>query len=601
LNTALDEISHKLASIIELKGPQSLSIWKGEALGSEQQRDLAHRFAHALGTPNILSNDTLCAVSKKGAIKSVIGSYPMPDIVHSKSIFIWGANPLASHYPLARKIIKARKSGLKVVLIDPRRSTFTKHADYVIRIKPASDGALALGMINALVSSGRYDKEFVENYTLGFSELAEYASGFSPEVVESETGVTSGDLLALCDLLASTAPASSFMVGVGPEHHDNGFNNIRAIASLSAVCGCIDRPGGNLIVEKAPLNSAYPATDKLVQQAPIGADKYPVFYDNHGEGHTIETLNAVITKDPYEIKAMIMTGANPVLTNPNSEKVRKALSSLELFVVRDLFMTETARLAHYVLPAATFVERSEIISYGTPQTIGLSKKAIIFDECQNEYSFFHAIATRLGLNDWFPWADEDELNSWLLEPAGISAEELSQKTEGYIFKPCEHEKFKTKAFKTPSGKIEFVSEYLNNYGYDLLPLYKKAACYASAVKEEFKCIMITGGRNVRFNHSCYHNIPRLKKAVPYAELEIHPVDAGKNGLSTGDKVKIASEGGELIAHALIVGADEIVRGFVHLPHGFPDCNVNEISLENPTDPISGFPAVKSVPVNISKL
>jgi formate dehydrogenase (coenzyme F420) alpha subunit len=600
LNTALDEIADKLASIIELSGSRSLAVWKGEALGSDQQRDLAHRFAHALGTPNILSNDTLCAVSKKGAIKSVIGSYPMPDIDNSKSIFIWGANPLASHYPLARKIIKGRKRGLKVVLIDPRRTTFSKHADHLVSIKPGSDGALALGMINVLVGSGRYDTYFVEKHTCGFTELAEYASGFNPEVVERETGVTPAELKMLCDLLFSTAPASSFMVGVGPEHHDNGFNNIRAIASLSALCGCLDRPGGNIITKKTSLNSAYPAPASLVKQKPIGADKYPVFFDNHLEGHTIEALNAVLTGIPYDLKAMILTGANPVLTNPNSSKVREALSSLELFVVRDLFMTETASLAHYVLPAASFLERSEIINYGLPQTIGLTNRVVTFDQCQDEYSFFKAIATRLGLKAWFPWVDEEELNRWLLEPVGITIEELSQKTEGFIFKPFQYEKFQTDGFKTPSGKIEFISEYLFNYGYDRLPVYEKAACYSSIVKEEFNFIMITGGRNVRFNHSCYHNIPRLKKAFPHAELEIHPADAELLGLATGNQVKIRSAGGDLTAIVLVVAADDIVRGFVHLPHGYPDCNVNEISSEYPTDPISGFPAVKSVPVNITK-
>jgi formate dehydrogenase (coenzyme F420) alpha subunit len=601
LEIALSEIAEKLSAVINQYGPQSASVWKGEALGSEQLRDLAHRFAHALGTPNIFSNDTICAVSKKTAIRSVLGAYPMPDIENAKSIFIWGANPLASHYPLARKIIKARKKGLRVILIDPRESTFSKYADHLILIRPASDGALALGMINYIIRSGSYDHTFVESQTIGFSGLAEYAADFTPGFVEKETGIKSADLKMLCEIITSSAPASSFMVGTGPEHHSNGYNNIRAIASLSALCGCIDRPGGELMPDKAPLNSAYPTADLLVKEKPIGAEKYPVFFDYQKEGHTIDAMEAMISGKPYPIKAMIMTGANPVLTNPNAEKVKKALTNLDLFVVKDLFMTETAKLADYILPAATFLERSEVIAYGTPQTIALTRKVLSFKDCQDEYTFFRSLALRLGLGDWFRWANEDDLNRWLLEPSGITPEELSIKPDGYSYKAYTYEKFKTEGFKTASGKIEFISAYLQNYGYPELPDYKQAAFCSELLSKNYEYVLITGARKAAFNHSCYHNISRLQKTAPDPELEIHPEDAVDLKIANGECVEIISKTGSLIIKVVIVEPEAIVKGFVHIPHGYDQCNVNEITLDDVLDPISGFPAVKSVPVNIRKV
>jgi formate dehydrogenase (coenzyme F420) alpha subunit len=597
---ALDEIASKLIDVTERYGKSSLAVWKGEALGSEQERDLIHRFGHACGTPNILSNDTLCAVSKKGAIKSVFGAYTIPDIDKSRSIFIWGANPLASHYPLARKIIKARKQGLQVVLIDPRRSTFAAYADHVIMINPATDGILALGIIKKIIERGSYDREFVKKYTLGFSELAEYSSSFTPQYVEQKTGVSQAELELLTRLLTGSAPASSSMVGVGPEHHDNGFNNIRAIAAMSAICGCIDRPGGNLLPEKVPLNSLYPLPEQLVKEKPIGADRYPVFYDNHLEGHTVLALEAMITGNPSPLKAMIMTGANPVLTNPNSAKVRKALESLELFVIRDLFMTETAKYSDYFFPAASFIERSEVISYGIPQYIALTNRVFSIDHCLDEYSFFRSLALKLGLESWFPWENEDDLNRWLLEPLNIKLEELSSLPGGYQYKPFRYEKYKAEGFNTPSGKVEFVSSYLQSYGYEGLPAYKRPAYLAAEKPEEFRFTLITGGRDMRFNHSCYHNIARLKKAVPFAELEIHPEDAVKLNISNGDNVRVISDSGVLNIRALVVGEGDIKQGFLHIPHGFDDCNVNEITLDSIKDSISGFPAVKSVPVTIKK-
>jgi len=597
---ALDEITSKLIDVTEHYGKSSLAVWKGEALGSEQERDLIHRFGHACGTPNILSNDTLCAVSKKGAIKSVFGAYTIPDIDKSRSMFIWGANPLASHYPLARKIIKARKQGLKVVLIDPRRSTFAEYADHVIMINPATDGVLALGIIKNIIERGSYDREFVNNYTLGFSELAEYASSFTSQYIEQETGVSHNELELLSRLLTNSAPASSYMIGVGPEHHDNGFNNIRAIAAISAICGCIATPAGNLLPVHIPLNSLYPLSEQLVKEKPIGADQYPVFYDNHQEGHTVHALEAMITGKPYPLRAMIMTGANPVLTNPNSAKVRKALESLDLFVVRDLFMTETAKYSDYIFPAASFIERSEVISYGIPQCIALTNRIFSIDHCLDEYSFFRSLAKKLGLESWFPWENEDDLNRWLLEPLKIEIEELSSRPEGYQYKPYKYEKYKTEGFKTSSGKVEFVSSYLQSYGYEGLPVYKKPAYLAAEKPTEFKFTLITGSRNVRFNHSCYHNIARLKKKDPFAKLEIHPKDANELNISTGDEVKVVSASGVLNIQALIVGEEDIKQGFLHIPHGFNDCNVNEITLDRIKDCISGFPAVKSVPVKIKK-
>ena len=152
LEVALREISQRMLSIKEKYGAKSIGVWKGESLDSTQG-DLCRRFAFAFGTPNIFSNDTLCAVSKHAAVKSVIGSYPTSDFQDAKCIVIWGSNPLASHFPLYNKIKEARERGAKVILIDPRKNSFAKFADLYFPIKPATDGALALGIINIIIEN----------------------------------------------------------------------------------------------------------------------------------------------------------------------------------------------------------------------------------------------------------------------------------------------------------------------------------------------------------------------------------------------------------------------------------------------------------------
>ncbi len=600
LDEALDDIAGKVMAIKGRFGPESMAVWKGEALGSGQQRDLAHRFAQALGTSNVFSNDTLCAVSKKAAVKSVLGAYPLPDIAQAKSIIIWGANPLASHFPLARKIIQARKKGLQVILIDPRKSTFARHADLYIPIKPAADGALALGVINRLIENRWYDQKFVAEQTLGFSELADYAARFTPSDVEQETGVSRDHIDLLTRAIAESAPASAFMVGVGPEHHDNGFNSIRAIAAIFALCGCIDRRGGNLLPDRVPLNSAGPDRQAALSTKPIGSDTYPVFYDNHQEGHTCMAMDAILAGKPQPLRGMVMTGANPVLTNPNTKKVVKALSGLDLFVVRDLFMTETAKLADYVLPAASFLERSEVISTGLPHSIALTQQVMAIENCQSEFSFFRDLAGRLGAEEYFPWQDEAELNNWILEPLGLSSSELASMPQGYIYKPYRYEKFFGDRFKTPSGKIEFTSKYLAGHGYKELPIYERAAYRKNEenLKEQF--ILITGARQARFNHSCYHNIPKFKNAVPRPLLEIHPEDAFDLSIADGETVEVVSEIGSLEIQVSITAPGAIMKGILQIPHGFDNGNVSTIIPDYTRDPVSGFPALKSVPVTIRK-
>ncbi|HBI27314.1 MAG TPA: dehydrogenase, partial [Peptococcaceae bacterium] len=340
---------------------------------------------------------------------------------------------------------------------------------------------------------------------------------------------------------------------------------------------------------------------KMEKVKPIGAEEYPVFYDQRREGHSITAMDAMLEGRPYPLRGLILTGANPMLTNPNADKVEKALKSLDLFVVRDLFMTDTARLADYILPGASFLEKSEVIRGGIPQSISLTKKVLEFDSCQNEYQFWSCLADKVGIGQYFPWKNEDELNRWVIEPLGLELEELAQKPEGYIYKAYNYEKFYENGFDTPSGKVEFSSDYLGEYGYEKLPVYRPAHYLSGKDKGRYKFVLITGARQARFNHSCYHNIPRFKKAVPWPVMEIHPEDAASLQIADGELVEVTSAKGSLKIRVSIAGQDQIQQGFLQITHGFDKVNVNRLTSDDVLDPISGFPAMKSVFVNVTKI
>ena len=601
LQQALDEIAERLLAIKDKHGARSISIWKGEAIGFAQEEDMARRFVHALGSPNYFSNDSMCYNGRYFGYRLVEGSWPVPDYENSRCVVIWGANPPHAHPNMTQMIMRARKAGAKLIVVDPRMSAIARQADLHADLKPGTDGALALGLIQQLIETQGYDREFVEHYTVGFTELAEYAKAFSPERVEEQTGVAAAVVRELARTIAAAAPRVAVYVGNGPEHHENGINNIRAVACLDAILGALDREGGNRLVEgfKANHLTLYDEIP-LEHLGPIGADRFPVLYGFRQECHTMTGINTILSGEPYPIRAMILTAANPALTNPNTLKVREALGSLDLFVVRDLFMTPTAELADYVLPAASFLERVELHTHAKYQRITMTRKILKFPDVQDEYQFWHDLAHRLSIGEYFPWEDETELTRWILEPTDISLERAAAHPEGIEYTPIRYRKWEKEPFNTPSGKVEFSSQYLKDLGYPALPEYKPPA-YLESPDPEYPFVLITGARKLIYYHSRFRNIKRFRTAIPGPEVELHPEDAAALGVADGDSIRITSRIGSVEVPAKIKSAVEILPGTLQMTHGWKEANVNLLTHDDRFDPISGFPLMKAVEVRVEKV
>jgi anaerobic selenocysteine-containing dehydrogenase len=311
-------------------------------------------------------------------------------------------------------------------------------------------------------------------------------------------------------------------------------------------------------------------------------------------------MDTILNADPYPLRAMIMTAANPAITNPNTLKVRKAFGDLDLFVVRDLYMTATAELADYVLPAASFLERSELHPHGMFQLITLTKKIVSFPDCQDEYQFWHDLAHRLGIGQYFPWKDEEAMTRWLLEPSGLSYEQMQAHPEGIQHKPIRHRKWESESFSTPSGKIEFTSQQLKSLGYNELPVYIPPA-YLRQPDSEYPFVLITGARKLLYYHSRFRNIKRFRTAVPGPEMEIHPQDAEKLNLVDDERVRVTSRIGSMEIPVKIMAHRQILPGNLQITHGWKEANVNLVTHDDRCDPISGFPLMKAVEVKVEKL
>ncbi|MCF7935536.1 MAG: molybdopterin-dependent oxidoreductase [Synergistales bacterium] len=600
LEQALDEIARRVRDIQARYGDRGMGIWKGEAVGFNQEEEMARRFCHAIGTPNYFSCDSQCFVSRFMGYRFVFGTsaYPFPDCANSRAILVWGTNPPSTHPFMTHSIQRGQQRGAKLVAVDPRLSHIARQADLFVRILPGTDGALALGLANILISRGWYDRDFIEHHTMGFDRFRDYAAGFDKASVAEETGISPEEMEEMARTLYEASPEVSIYMGVGLEHHVNGVNNIRAIAALPALCGALDRKGGNRLLAGPPLRNLTLYDEKpLTHLGPIGADRFPVLYDQRQECHTMTAMETILTGDPYPLRGMIVTAGNPASTNPNLRKVKEALAGLDLLVVRELFMTETARLADYVLPAASFMERTEVFCHASLQLLNLTQRVFSIPGVQDEYSFWRDLAHRLGAGEYFPWENEEELNAWILEPTPFTTEELAAHPEGVRYTPIRLEKWRHTPLNTESGKVEFTSDYLRRFGLSELPEYIQPA-YRKQPDETYPLCMTTGARKSFFVHSRYHNIPRFNRLCPEAELEMHPRDAAALGLVDGQRVRVVSRHGEVAMQLCIVQEGEIKGGCVHSLHGFCRDNVNYVTHDLDNDPISGFPLLKSFPVRV---
>lgn len=608
LEQALDEIAGKIRTIQGTYGPQSVGVWKGEAVGFAQEEELARRFIHAIGSPNYFSNDSACFAGRWIGYSLVYGRWnAQPDFENSRCIIIWGANPPHAHPNMTQQINRAREKGASLIVIDPRYSPIARQADLFVQVKPGSDGAFAWGLMRELIQNGWIDHEFIRDFTVGFDQVKEYAGIFTYEYVARETGCDAETLIRETALkIKESMPHTVVYVGNGLEHHENGINNIRACAYLDGLIGAVDQKGANYSPVGFPMKELVLYNEKpLLELNPVGRGRFPILYHYRQECHTMTLMDQILTGKPYPFKAMVLTGANPAMTNPNSSKVRKALSALELLVVHDLFLSETAQLADYILPAASYLERSELHVHGGYQTITLTNRMIGPDPgITDEYTMFRELAVRLGAGEYFPWKDEDQLNEWLISDSGVSMDVLRSNSSGYQYAQKVYEKHKIrkenqeKPFNTRTGKFEFTSEILKEYGYQELAEYIPPKSNTTDPARPFT--LVTGARKVMYYHGRNHNIPALASALTEAEMEINEKDAARLHLQDGDMVKVASSIGHMTVRARIMEGDEIGEGVVQITHGWKKHNVNNITHDDTFDPISGFPLMKSVQVSIEK-
>jgi anaerobic selenocysteine-containing dehydrogenase len=596
---ALGIVAERLGKIKAEYGTKSLVVHLGEPLVGTEVPRLAIRFCSLFGTPNYTSGASLCFIAKAmgHGLAFARRMFPLaPSYAKTKCAVVWGRNPSQSKIGEEANILAAQKRGARLIVVDPRATSLAKKADLHIQLKPGSDGALALALMNVIIAEGLYDKEFVENWAFGFDKLKEHVRGYTPEAVAATTGIAADKIRQFARSYATAKPAT-ITQGVSLDHCINGVQTSHAIAILIAISGNLDVAGGNTYDAPLPQTSLRVKGLVKVEEA-IGAD-YPVFTKFVSETTAMPVPDAILTGNPYPVKALIVQACNPVLTWPDTEKVVRALEQLDLLVVSDLFMNETAQMADIFLPAAVFLEKKIIMDYATKGIpfFMLGQKAIEPPpDCKEDWQFWAELGRKLGYADYFPWRDGDELLAYLLKPTGLTLEKLEENPSGVFYGDYERRrKYETDGFDTPTGKLEIFSPRLAAYGYDPLPTFS----LPQEPTEEYPFTLITGTRTIAYTHSQYHDIDKLKELEPEPLVEINEGDAAALGIADGDSVVVESAEGSVNLKARLT--PDILPKVISLQHGWAEANVNLLTAYQPFDPISGYPALKNVLCRVRKL
>lgn len=591
---ALRFTAERLNDIKRKYGPQAIDIHTGYAATHYDLREYVRRFTKLFGTPNLSSSGGQCHTAKLMGNVLTCGALPLPDYERTNCIIVWGYNPAASNPYAMRAILNARKRGAKLITVDPRIIPPAARSDIHLQLRPGTDRALALGMLNVVIREGLYDKDFVTRWTLDFDKLEEAIRIFTPEHVQDVTGVPADLIKKAAYMYGSTSPACIVLENA-PEHQIDGIQSIRAISILQAISGNLDVPGGALI------NSEYGFADMsladiTLETKSIGADTYPLFHEFKREAHANLLADAVLEEKPYALKGMIISGANPVLTFPNSNKLKKALEKLEFLAVSDIFLTETAGYADVILPATTFLERMELCDLRQQRyfpRFALIKQAVAQQgESWPDWKIWFELAKLMGYGEYFSWESIKEATAFKVKPAGISIEQLEKEPDGIQKGYGQYKKYEQKGFSTPSGKVEIYSERLAGHGYDPLPTYPVSNDHDGTI------ILSVGARVNQYIHSRFRNIRelRLKRPEPFAEISVQT--AQQLDIQNNEVIKIITKTGEIEIKAKI--ADSVLPGTVFVPHGWAEANGNILVDDSYLDPISGFPVSRAIPCSVKK-
>ncbi len=600
---AIQAIADRLRETKERYGPEGTIFYVGHP---HWPRKTLAELSAAYGTPNLCSESSTCHLAMDMAWGLVAGHSPKFDGANCDTLLVWASNPAFSEPDKMDTVTSLKKRGGKLIVVDPRVTSYADAADLHLQLIPGTDGALALGIAHVIIREGLEDREYIEKYTYGYESYKAYVQQFPPEKVAQITGVPVEQIVEAAHIIAGgrTAVRTS---GCAVVHCINGVQNQRAVFLLLALTGSIGRPGGNhdSVVPKATLDTFH---HDLVQRPDVEHDiswgRYPVWNDIiNNEGQCIRMADAILNADPYPIRNFLAFGMNVGMW-PRADRMKQALKSVEFSVITELFWNEACEYADYVLPCTVSAEMDQVIATGDDHIVFVPRIVEPGDKLP-DVEIMQRMAHALGLKgDFLNCADYDTYLERTLKTTGLTLEEVKACPEGVPARVLKAgKKFgPEEGWSTPTGKVEFCSALLEKYqdrpGHEPLPAYTDWRDMVGD-REEFPFVLVAGARKSHIFHSRTYRLSWLAGLEPHTVVNICPQDAQQLGLAEGDAVRLRTPVGSLI---YTVQMDSGIRpGVVHVCHDDGEQNINQLIDDHYIDPISGFPGFRSYICTLEKV
>ena len=576
---ALTEIAAKINQIKEESGAEAVAA----AAGTLRTDDWARRrFLNLFGTPNGFHNALLCWIPTFMVETAINGWSPFEtDLGASKCVILWGFNPGASSMPGMHGYTDLqRANGLKLIVVDPRYSETAAHADLWLPLRPGSDTALSMAMINVIMNEFIYDMDFVDQWCEGFDELRDYIEPYTPEWAAPLTWLDPELIRQAARMYATNRPGNIQWGCTWDQLGRTAGAGMHARSILRAICGNLDCPGGDGMPGPAAYvtDEELEANDRLpveMRAKQIGSDKYKmtswpgyerlsqISKDKWGKAFTAEWMceahgpsvfKAILTGDPYQVRALFVSGSNPLSSYGDAKMTFEACKQVEFLVVLEYFMTPTALMADFVLPVAGAMERPMVhTNYGVTDSIVCSERAIWpMYERKTDYNIWKDLGLACGQTeeDW-PWPELEDAYFHVLSPLGLPITSYNDFVERFrmYYPPLQYQKYLQKGqFCTASGKVELKCSVFEEFGLPAFPKYIGPAeneIDDPEVAAEYPIVLTTGGGFMPFHHSEHFNNPIIRYIKPDPYFTIHPDLAVTLGIEMGDWCWIETRRGRI--------------------------------------------------------
>ena len=630
MGETLDHVADKLRAIIAEHGPHSVAVFMGSG-GYQNSAAWAasYSFAQAIGSRNFYTSVTLdqpakvFTTARYGKWMGGVNTFDQADVA-----LVIGNNPLVSHYSAigglppfspSRRLRDRQKTGLKLIVADPRESDVAALADIYLQVKPGEDPALLAGMLNVIISEGLYDRNFVAAHVDGLAELEAAVAAFTPEVAAARASVDPDQLAAAARMFAKAGRGCA-VTGTGPEMAGNGTLTEYLVTCLNVLCARFKQEG-----EKAAIPRVF--TPQEARRAQVGAPMTMFGGEGmaksrfRGLGQLLFEMpcnvraDEILTPGDGQIRALISVGGNPEVGFPNQLKMRRALDDLDLFVQVDPWMSASAKRADVVLAPKQCLEREDITNlsewwHEEPYARYVEALAEAPGDVIDEYEMFWGLASRLGL--------QMQLAGGPLPTDACPDKQtfLDLMTAGCLVAPSQVRKDSIDGAAVLYDHLHPVvgppdEDQVHRFDLTVGAMPAELERYRTSERknEGFDFRLISRRSKTRFN-SIGHPLAKLRAKTTTNPAYVHSDDLADLGIADGSIVEITSHHASI--HGVVKASDKVRRGIVSMAHAYGDSeagkhNVREMggstnrltSDEVDFDPITGQALQSAIPVRIA--